>query len=163
MSASRWKHITCFRLLCAQDDPTVYGCFKEKECASLPWSSTSHEPTSVVPRRAPAFESRRSRTRAGPSWDPARWSQRWLQLGYEWAKLLCSRCLWRAPFSRRGEAKLNKYLLHPVCIKGLHTWRWRQSDIKQGGVARPAPTGTCTHARAHTCTHTHICSSIACY
>lgn len=26
------------------------------------------------------------------------------------------------PFPRRGEPKLNKYSLHPVCIKGLHTW-----------------------------------------
>lgn len=63
-------------------------------------------------------------------------------------------CLWRAPFSWRGEPKLNKYSLHPVCIKGLHTWLWRQSDIKQGGVAQPAPTGTCTSAHTYTQTHT---------
>lgn len=75
----------------------------------------------------------------------------WLQPGHEWAKLLWSRCLWRAPFSQRGEPKLNKYSLHPVCIKGLHTWLWRQSDIKQGGVAQPALTGTCTHT--HTLLH----------
>lgn len=87
--------------------------------------------------------------------DLAWWSQRWLQLGYEWAKLLWSQCLWRAPFSRRGEPKLNKYLLHPVCIKGLHTWLWRQSDFKQGGVAQPALTSMSTLA------HTHILQKLA--
>lgn len=45
------------------------------------------------------------------------------------------------PWAPRGEPKLNKYLLRPVCIKGLHTWLWRQSDIKQGGVTQPAPAG----------------------
>lgn len=69
-----------------------------------------------------------------------------LSAGCEWAKLLWSWCLWRAPFFRRGEPKLNKYLLHPVCIKGLHTWLWRQSDIKQGGVFQPPLKGMCAHA-----------------
>lgn len=100
-------------------------------------------------RCVPTHESRHCRTCADPSWDLVRWSQRWLHLCYEWAKLLWSRCLWRAPFSRRGEPKLNKYLLHPVCIKGLHTWLWRQSDIKQGGVAQPALTGTYTLSLFH--------------
>lgn len=49
------------------------------------------------------------------------------------------------PWAQRGEPKLNKYLLHPVCIKGLHTWLWRQSDIKQGGAAQPAPAGMRAH------------------
>lgn len=118
-----------------------------------PWSRADTSRDSSFSQHVPAFESRHSGTCAGLTWDPARWSQRWPQLGYEWAKLLWSRCLWRAPFSRRGEPKLNKYLLHPVCIKGLHTWLWRQSDIKQGGVAQPALTGTCIRAR----------SSVACY
>lgn len=100
-------------------------------------------------QHAPTFQSRHCCACADLSRDPARWSQCWLQLCHEWAKLLWSRCLWRAPFSRRGEPKLNKYLLHPVCIKSLHTWLWRQSDIKQGGVAQPALTGMCTRARTH--------------
>lgn len=126
--------------------PLSTNLWRKKERAS---SSSAHEPTTAFPDvlRVSNLVAA-AHTRAGLPWDPARWSQRWLQLGYEWAKLLWSRCLWRAPFSRRGEAKLNKYLLHPVCIKGLHTWLWRQSDIKQGGVAQPAPTGTCTRAHA---------------
>lgn len=43
-------------------------------------------------------------------------------------------CVYGGPCSPRGEPKLNKYLLHPVCIKFLHALLWRQSDIKQGGV-----------------------------
>lgn len=68
---------------------------------------------------------------------------------YEWAQKKKKEqpglgSVYGGPWARRGEPKLNKYLLHPVCIKGLHTWLWRQSDIKQGGAARASSSG---HAR----------------
>lgn len=62
-----------------------------------------------------------------------------------WMSKTGLRSVYGGPWAPRGEPKLNKYLLHPVCIKGLHTWLWRQSDIKQGGAAQPAPAGVRAH------------------
>lgn len=59
----------------------------------------------------------------------------------QWMSKTGLRSVYGGPWAPRGEPKLNKYLLHPVCIKSLHTWLWRQSDIKQGGAAQPAPAG----------------------
>lgn len=135
--------------LCDQDDPAVYKSLKERNVHPRSWAACLLVWHQSFPTCSTFWIwSLLHMRRPGPR-SCAMISALAVGLGYEWAKLLWSRCLWRAPFSQRGEPKLNKYLLHPVCIKGLHTWLWRQSDIKQGGVAQPAPTDTCARTHAH--------------